>query len=81
MAYAPDVLKQSIHDARLLVAAPSLGGPDDLRSLLSLAQSALAAGAGEIPDSEVRNAGLHSATLELLGVSDPVEASPAGIAR
>jgi hypothetical protein len=81
MAYAPDVLKQSIHDARLLVAAPSLGDADDLRSLLSLAQSALAAGAGEIPDSEVRNSGLHPATLELLGVSTLVDASPVGVAR
>ena len=69
MAYAPDVLKQAVRDAQLLVAYRSLHNADDVRSLLQLAQKALSAGEGEIADDEVRSSALHAVALRRLGLS------------
>jgi hypothetical protein len=69
MASAHHVLKEAVHEARLLLSSPSLGTPDDIRSLLRLAEAALDAGDGDLPNDAVRAAPLHATTLTRLGVA------------
>ena len=69
MASAHHVLKEAVHEARLLLSSPSLGTPDDIRSLLRLAEAALDAGDGDLPNDAVLAAPLHATTLTRLGVA------------
>lgn len=66
---AQRVLKEAVHEARLLVSAPSLGTPEDIRSLLRLAEAALDAGNGDLPTAQVLAAPLHPTSLERLGLN------------
>ena len=69
MAHAPDVLRHAIAEAHLLLQSGSLGTVEHLHSLLDLAQTACAAGVGQIADDEVRASSLHWTKLEQLGLS------------
>ncbi len=69
MTPAHSVLKEAVHEARLLVSTPSLGTPEDVRKLLGLAQAALEAGEGELPVAQVLAAPLHPTSLERLGLT------------
>jgi len=68
MASAQHVLKEAVHEARLILSSPSLGTPDDIRSLLRLAEAALDAGDGDLPNDAVLAAPLHATTLARLGL-------------
>jgi hypothetical protein len=68
MASAAQVLKHALHDANLLVAYTSLESPEQLSSLLQLAQDALAVGDGEIKDDLLLHSSLHPVTLGRLGL-------------
>ena len=68
MSPAPSVLKEAVHEVRLLLSAPSLGTSEDVRKLLGLAQAALDAGEGGLPVAQVLAAPLHPTSLERLGL-------------
>jgi hypothetical protein len=69
MASAQHVLKEAVHEAKLLLSSPSLGTSNDIRSLLHLAQAALDAGDGDLPNDAVLAAPLHTTTLTRLGLA------------
>jgi hypothetical protein len=69
MASAQHVLKEAVHEARLLLLSPSLGSPDDIRRLLHLAEAALDAGDGDLPNDAVLAAPFHPTTLTRLGLA------------
>jgi hypothetical protein len=71
MASAQQVLQETVHEATLLLSAPSLGTTDHIRSLLRLAQAALDAGDGELPNEQVLAAPLHWTSLMRLGLASP----------
>lgn len=72
MASAQHVLNEAVHEAKLLLLSPSLGTTEDLRSLLRLAEAALDAGDGDLPNDAVLAAPLHATTLARLGLA-PLE--------
>jgi hypothetical protein len=69
MASGHEVLKEAVHEARLILMSPSLGTRDDLKSLLRLAQAALEAGDGDVPNEQVLKARLHPMCLMRLGLT------------
>jgi hypothetical protein len=69
MASAHQVLQETVHEAKLLLSSPSLGTAEHLRSLLGLAQKALEAGDGDVPNEEVLAAPLHWTSLTRLGLA------------
>jgi hypothetical protein len=68
-ASAPEVLKETMREANLLISSPSLGTPENIRALLRLAETALDAGDGGIPNQEVLAAPLHWTSLGRLGLT------------
>jgi hypothetical protein len=67
MANARAVLEIALDEAGLL--AHTGGDPEkDILPIIRLAQEALKAGDGEIPDERVRDSGLHPAKLSRLGL-------------
>jgi hypothetical protein len=71
MASAHRVLQETIREANLLVSSPSLGTPETVRSLLKLAEAAVDAGEGDVPNEVVLAAQLHWTSLERLGLDHP----------
>jgi hypothetical protein len=69
MASAHQVLQETVQEAKLLLSSPSLGTPENLRSLLRLAQKALDAGDGDVANEEVLAAPLHWTSLTRLGLA------------
>jgi hypothetical protein len=69
MASAHEVLKEALHEARLILRSPTLGTREDLRSLLRLAQTAADAGDGDVPNEQVLAAPLHWTGLTRLGLA------------
>ena len=69
MASAHEVLKETVHEAKLLLSSPALGTLDDVRSLLRLAQTAAAAEGGDVPNEQVLAAPLHWTSLTRLGLA------------
>jgi hypothetical protein len=66
MAYAPDVLREAVQEASLL--AGTGGTLEELQSLAKLAEKALHAGEGAVPDDEVQAGGLSPGGLSRLGL-------------
>jgi hypothetical protein len=69
MASAHKVLKEAVHEAKLILSSPTLGTREDLRSLLRLAQTAVEAGDGDVPNEQVLAAPLHWTGLARLGLA------------
>ena len=69
MASAHEVLKEAVHEAKLMLSSPALGTSDDVRSLLRLAQTAVDAADGNVPNEQVLAAPLHWTSLTRLGLA------------
>jgi hypothetical protein len=70
MVSAHKVLNEVVHELRIVLLSPSLGTPDDLRSLLNLARAAVDAADGHLPNEQVLAAPLHWTTLARLGLEE-----------
>jgi hypothetical protein len=68
MVSAHTVLNEVVYELRVVLQSPSLGTPDDLRSLLNLARIAVDAADGHLPNEQVLAAPLHWTTLARLGL-------------